>query len=86
MAFSINIEKRDEGTLIHVDGQLLSRGVRELRSACDAAAKPIALDLTRLDLADSNGVKALKALEAGGAHLMGIPQHISRLLHHMHMA
>lgn len=82
MAFSINIEKKEEGTLIHVDGQLLTRGVRELRTACDAAAKPISLDLTNLDLADSNGVKALKALKAGGAHLLGTPQHISRLLHH----
>lgn len=83
MAFSINIEKRDEGTLIHVDGQLLSRRVAELRNACDTAAKPVSLDLAGLALADTNGVKALKALESGGARLVGTPQHISRLLRHI---
>lgn len=83
MAFSINIEKRDEGTLIHVDGQLLSREVAELRNACDVAAKPVSLDLAGLNLADTNGVKALKALEVGGTRLVGTPQHISRLLRHI---
>ncbi len=83
MAFNLNIEKRDDGTLIHVDGQLLSRGVMELRNVCDSAAKPVSLDLTGLDLADSNGVRALKALEAGGTRLVGTPQHISRLLRHI---
>ncbi len=83
MALNINIEKRDEGTLIHVDGQLLSYGAAKLRTACDAAAKPVSLDLTGLDLADSNGVRALQALEAGGARLVGTPQHISRLLRHI---
>ncbi len=82
MAFSINIEKRNDGTLIHVDGQLLSRGVADLKNACDVAAKPVSLDLAGLDLADSNGVRALKALEAGGARLVATPQHISRLLRH----
>lgn len=61
-------------------GRLLTSNVPELETLCtDAADRPF-IDLTNLHLADSNGIKALKALKERGAQLTGVSPRLLRLL------
>ena len=73
-------EGRGEGSVIRVAGRLLTSNVPELETLCtDAADRPF-IDLTNLHLADSNGIKALKALKERGAQLTGVSPRLLRLL------
>ncbi len=66
-------------TVLHVDGELLGEGVRELERVA-GAARPLRLDLTNLLRADARGLAALRRLAATGAELANVPPYVALLL------
>jgi anti-anti-sigma regulatory factor len=73
-------EGRGERAVIHVAGRLLTSNLPELETFCMDAADRLFIDLTNLHLADSNGIKALKALKERGVQLTGVSPRLLRLL------
>lgn len=71
---------RERRVVISVKGDLLTANVPQLESAC-AGSEGLLVDLTNLQLADSNGVEALKALERRGVQLIDISPRLLRILH-----
>jgi anti-anti-sigma regulatory factor len=76
----ITSSENDHGTTIRVEGRLTVEGVRELERLFQLAEKPVQLDLSDLVSTDDHGVRALKALSAGGATLSGASPYIRQLL------
>lgn len=74
-------EQAGEGVVVRVTGDLLTANVPELENACSGLSEVVLIDLANLRLADSNGVKALKALERKGAQLTGISPRLRLILH-----
>ncbi len=66
-------------TVLHIDGELLGEGVRELERVA-LAAHPLRLDLTNLLRADTDGLEVLLQLAAAGADLVSIPPYFALLL------
>ena len=80
MAFRLTVTAREDLTVIRVDGRLVGDGVTQLEHACQAARRPVVLDLTHLATADDTGVVTLRRLAGDGAHLLGITPYIAQLL------
>lgn len=78
---TLTYERGAERPFLRVKGCLLTANVPELESVC-AGTHRLLVDLTNLQLADSNGVKALKALERQGVQFTRVPPRLLRLLHH----
>ena len=66
--------------VIQIAGQLAGVGVLELERECWAAGLPIAIDLSNLRWADSDGVQLVKMLMGKGAQLRGISPYVEMLL------
>ncbi|MBW2369951.1 MAG: hypothetical protein JRH15_18935 [Deltaproteobacteria bacterium] len=66
--------------VIQIAGQLAGGGVLELERECRAAGLPIALDLSNLRWADSEGVQLLKTFVDKGAQLRGMSPYVEILL------
>jgi anti-anti-sigma regulatory factor len=80
MDLRITSSANDHGTTIRVEGRLTTEGVRELEREFQLAEKPVQLDLSGLVSMDDQGVRALKALSAGGATLSGASPYVRQLL------
>jgi anti-anti-sigma regulatory factor len=80
MDLRITSSANDHGTTIRVEGRLTTEGVRELEREFQLAEKPVQLDLSGLVSTDDQGVRALKALSAGGATLSGASPYVRQLL------
>lgn len=65
--------------MLHVDGELLGEGVRELERAA-GVIRPLRLDLTNLLRADARGLSALRRLTAAGVELVSVPPYFALLL------
>ncbi len=70
----------NELTKLKLDGQLSGEETRELLHACEDLALPFVIDLSDLQFADDEGVKALLDLKAQGARLVGARPYVSMLL------
>ena len=66
--------------VIRIAGQLTGAGVLELEREYRAAEFPIALDLSNLRWADSEGVQLVKVLMGKGAQLRGMSPYVEMLL------
>ena len=66
--------------VLQIAGQLAGVGVLELERECRAAGLPIALDLSNLRWADSDGVQSLKTFVDKGAQLRGMSPYVKMLL------
>ncbi len=79
MRFRIT-ESSDEGiTVLHVDGELVGAGVRELERVA-GVNRPMRLDLTHLLRADTHGLATLRRLAAAGVELANLPPYFELLL------
>lgn len=67
-------------SVIQIDGKLAGVGVLELERECRAAGLPIALDLSNLRWADSDGVQLIKTFVHKGAQLQGMSPYVEMLL------
>ena len=66
--------------VVHVDGELVGEGPRELQKTCVPLGRPLALDLSGLDRIDHAGIEVLHALERSGACLQGMNPYIAMLV------
>lgn len=80
MTLRLTVTAREDLTVIRVDGRLAGDGVLQLEQACQAARRPVVLDLTHLATADDTGVVTLRRLAGDGAHLLGLTPYITLLL------
>ncbi len=80
MTFRIITVPSQNKTTIHVEGRLAGEGAADLQKEVQGAAAPIHLDLSDLQSADAEGVRALRILSAQGAKLVGASPYIRQLL------
>jgi hypothetical protein len=74
---------REEGslkTVVRVEGRLAAEGIEELRKACFKPVGGLTLDLSFLQAADLDGIRALNDLQASGAALRGADVYMQLLL------
>ena len=71
MTILVSAEAGKTMTTIRVEGQLTSDGVPEVRAACESANPPFRLDLSGLQSADSDAIRALQSLLEAGAEPRG---------------
>ena len=76
----ISTVRRNEATVVHVEGRLLGDGVEELQRECGAANGPLTLDLSALLFADEVGLSFLRSLRDSGAVLAGASPFLELLL------
>src|SRR5262249_12816200 len=78
----LRITQTTEGptTVLRTDGQLVRDGVAELARLVQAAAPPLALDLTDLRQVDAAGIALLQALVEAGTRVRGVSPYIALLL------
>ena len=67
-------------TTIRVEGRLAAEEVEDLRKEIQLVAAPVHLDLSGLQSADAEGVRALRSLSAKGVKLVGASPYIRQLL------
>ena len=77
MAIRVQTEAGKTMTTIRVEGELTSDGMPDLRAACESANPPLRLDLSGLQSADSDAIRALQSLSEAGATLHGASPYIS---------
>jgi anti-anti-sigma regulatory factor len=70
---------KDE-TIIRLEGRLSATGVKDLKMAVQASPGTVLLDLSGLQSADAEGVRALRSFAAKGAKLIGPSPYIRQLL------
>lgn len=80
MTLRLTVTAREDLTVIRVDGRLAGDGVLQLEQACQAARRPVVLDLTHLATADDTGVVTLRRLAGDGVHLLGLTPYMAQLL------
>jgi hypothetical protein len=80
MRLRITTTKDGQMSIIQIDGQLVGVGVLELERECRAAGLPMALDLSNLRWADSDGVRLIKTFVDKGAQLRGMSPYVEMLL------
>ena len=68
-------------TTIRVEGRLAAEGVEELQKEIQLVAGPVYLDLSDLQSADAEGVRALRSLSGASAKIVGASPYIHQLLH-----
>ena len=79
---SVRIETRpeDSKTTLRIQGRLAGSDVPELLRASRSIKGLIVLDLTDLQSADPDGIKAIQHLVRGGAELRGVSPFVRILL------
>ena len=80
MTIRVSTEAGKTMTTIRIEGQLTSDGVPDVRAACESASPPIRLDLSGLQSADSDAIRALQSLSETGAELRDANPFINQLL------
>jgi hypothetical protein len=61
-------------------GRLRDEGVALVADTCEAARRPLVLDLSELTSASEAAVLLLNRLAAGGVHVLGASQYVRLLL------
>ena len=80
MAFRISTASGEDETILRLEGRLRATGVKDLKKAIQEAAGTVLLDLSGLQSADDEGVRALRSFAAKGAKLFGASPYIGELL------
>jgi len=81
MTIRITEIRDQDGTVLQVDGRLLSDTVDELTRAAAAAARPLTLDLSGVLFVDARSVEVLQEIGSEGATFQGVPPYVQLLLH-----
>ena len=74
------IPGKNNQTTIRLEGRLAAEGVEDLQREIDSVAGPVDLDLSDLQSADPEGVRALRSFSTKGAKLVGVSPYIRQLL------
>jgi ABC-type transporter Mla MlaB component len=79
---SVRIDTASEGTrtIVRIAGELAEGGVEELLKVCRSLENVIALDVSELHSADSEGLATLQTLIRRGAEVRGESPYIRMLL------
>ncbi len=79
---TIRVSSATDGTTttIRVEGRLTGADVPDVRAACESANAPVRLDLSGLQSADTDGIRALRSLLESGAELHGANPYVRQLL------
>ena len=79
---SIRVKKvsNTRGTVLQVDGKLMSEDVGELARECRSVQGLLIFDLSNLQSADRAGVEILRELMALGAEVRGASPYVELLL------
>ncbi len=80
MTIRVSSEADGTTTRIRVEGRLAGADVPDLRAVCESTNAPWSLDLSGLRSADTDGIRALRALLESGAELHGADPYIRQLL------
>ena len=80
MTSRVTAEAGSAGSTVRIDGQLTSDAVPDVRAACESAQPPLRIDLSGLQSADNDGLRALRSLSEAGAELHGASPYINQLL------
>lgn len=80
MTVRIDISSEGSKTIVRVAGRLMGSGVHELAVTCHSIEGGLLLDLTNLQSADPEGIKAIQKLVAERAELRGFSPFIRLLL------
>jgi hypothetical protein len=80
MGFRLDVSEAPDLTTIRVVGRLRNEGVALLGDACQAAHRPVVLDLSDLTGASEAGVLLLGRLQREGIHLLGVSPYVRILL------
>ncbi len=66
----ITEQSEPDGMHLLLEGRLIGPWVGTLRTACEAAAAPVILDLAGLDFSDHEGLRLLEELQRRQARLL----------------
>jgi anti-anti-sigma regulatory factor len=80
LAFRITTSSGEDETIIRLEGRLGAKRVEDLKTAVQVAQGTVLLDLSGLQSADAEGVRALRSFAAKGAKLVGASPYIRQLL------
>jgi ABC-type transporter Mla MlaB component len=80
MSFRIDTASEGTKTIVRIAGELVEGGIEELRKVCRSLETAIALDVSDLHSADSEGLAALQTLIRRGAEVRGESPYIRMLL------
>ena len=80
MTFRITTFSDKNNTTIRVEGRLDAEGVEDLQKAIQGAAAPVQLDLSNLQSANIEGVRALQSYSAKGVEITHASPYIRQLL------
>jgi len=80
MTLRITREELEQGTLLHVFGDLSGAEVAELEVTCLEATPPLTLDLKGLTTVDGSGLVVLRTAVADGARLIGASPYVAMRL------
>ncbi len=80
MTIRVSTEAGQTATTILIEGQLTGAGLPDVRAACESAKPPLRLDLSGLNSADTDGIRALRSLLESGTELHGANLYVRQLL------
>jgi hypothetical protein len=78
--FRLIVTDAPDVTTMRLVGRLRDEGVALVADTCEAARRPLVLDLSELTSASEAAVLLLQRLAAGGVHMLGASQYVRLLL------
>ena len=78
--FRLIVTDAPDVTTMRLVGRLRDEGVALVAETCEAARRPLVLDLSELTSASEAAVLLLNRLTAGGVHILGASQYVRLLL------
>ena len=80
MAFRITSVSGEGETIVRLEGRLGARGVKDLKKMIQEASGIVLLDLSGLQSADAESVRALRSISAKGVKMVGASAYVRQLL------
>ena len=80
IVFRLIVNEAPDVTTVRLVGQFRDEAVALLTDTCEAARRPLILDLSELTSASEVAVLLLRRLASGGVHLLGASQYVQLLL------
>ena len=78
--FRLIVNEAPDVTTVRLVGQFRDEGIALLTDTCEAARRPLILDLSELTSASEAAVLLLRRLASGGVHLLGASHYVRLLL------
>ena len=80
MEIKIDVNSSGLRTVVRVAGRLCGKAAEELKKACGPIQGPLVIDLSRLLLADKDGIRAIRSMADTGAQICGASPFVQLLL------